>query len=162
MTELGFYHLTRSRLEEALPKLLEKVLAAGHRVVLRAGEEDRLDHLDRALWTYSNDSFLPHGRRADGRASEQPVFLTTEIENPNAAGVLVLVDAAPADDLASFERGLELFDGDDADQLAAARRRWTWALAAGHLCTYWQQGERGGWMKAREAGGPSSPTEAPL
>lgn len=160
MTEVGFYHLTRSPLEQALPRLLEKALLAGHRVLLRAVDEERVEHLNRALWTYTNDSFLPHGSRADGFAEEQPIFLTTEVENPNGASVLVLVDAAEAADLSSYARALELFDGEDPGQLASARRRWRAALAAGHACTYWQQNERGGWTKGAEAPGQGATASA--
>ena len=76
MTEIGFYHLTRSPLEQALPRLLEKVLASGQRAVLRCPDRARMEALDRALWTYGKDSFLPHGTRADGFAEAQPIFLT--------------------------------------------------------------------------------------
>ena len=37
MTEIGFYHLTQSPLERALPRLLEKAHASGARVVVMAG-----------------------------------------------------------------------------------------------------------------------------
>ena len=165
MTEVGFYHLTRSPLEQALPRLLERALEAGHRCVLRAGSAERLDHLNRTLWTYSNDSFLPHGGKGDGEPARQPIWLTLEVHNPNGASVLVLVDAAADDDLAGYARCLELFDGNDADQLDAARQRWKAVLAAGHVCTYWQQTERGGWRKAHESGRapvPSVDPQAPL
>ena len=153
MTELGFYHLTRTPLEEALPRLLEKVVESGKRAVLRAGDEERLEALNRALWTYENDSFLPHGTRADGSADAQPVFLTTAVENPNGAAILVLVDAAEAPDLAAFDRCLELFDGRDERAVALARERWRAAQAAGHTVVYWRQNERGGWV--RGGGGAS-------
>ena len=153
MTELGFYHLTRSSLEEALPRLLEKVVASGKRAVLRAAEEERLDALNRALWTYGNDSFLPHGAKADGNAADQPVYLTTGGENPNGATVLVLVDAAPAEDLAAFERCAEMFDGRDERAVGLARARWREAAAAGHQVVYWQQNERGGWVRGGGSGG---------
>ena len=162
MTEIGFYHLTRSPLGQALPRLLEKALVAGHHVVLRGSDEERLEHLNRNLWTYENDSFLPHGGKGDGEAGRQPIWLTTTVENPNGASVLVLVDGAAADDLAGYARCLELFDGNDADQLDGARRRWKAVLAAGHVCTYWQQTERGGWTKAHEAGrAPASAAAVP-
>lgn len=162
MAEIGFYHLTRSPLEQALPRLLEKALAAGHRVLLRVGSAERLEFLDRALWTYSDESFLPHGSRADGFADEQPVFLTTAVENPNDAEVLVLVDAAAGDDIAGFPRVLDLFDGGDPAQVAAARQRWRDALAAGHRCVYWQQTARGSWSRGAAAGeaGSADPSRA--
>ena len=68
MTEVGFYHLTRSTLDEALPRLLEKAYAAGNRVLVRVGDPERLELLNRALWTYGKESFLPHGTRSDGFA----------------------------------------------------------------------------------------------
>ena len=148
MTEVGFYHLTRSTLDEALPRLLEKAYAAGNRVLVRVGDPERLELLNRALWTYGKESFLPHGTRSDGFAEEQPIYLTTQVENPNGATVLVLVEDAAAPDLAAFDRCVDLFDGGDTEAVARASERWRGALAAGHGCTYWQQGERGGWVKA--------------
>ena len=148
MTEVGFYHLTRSPLDEALPRLLEKAYAAGSRVVVRVGEAERLELLNRALWTYGKDSFLPHGTRADGFAEDQPIYLTTQVENPNGAGILVLVLDAEAPDLAAYERCLDLFDGGDPEAVARARARWRAGAAAGHACVYWQQSARGGGQKA--------------
>ncbi len=147
--QVGFYHLTRSSVEEALPRLLEKVLAAGHRVVVRVGGREQLELLDRALWTYRRDSFLPHGSRADGFAERQPIYLTTGLENPNAATVLVLVHGAPAEGIEDFARCLDMFDGNDPEAVAAARQRWRAARDAGHELVYWQQNERGGWQRAR-------------
>ncbi len=148
MTELGFYHLTRSGLDQALPRLLEKAHAGGHKVVLRCADAERLDQLDRLLWTYSNDSFLPHGSAADGHGERQPIWLTIGTDTPNGATILVLVDGAPADDAAAFERVLELFDGRNPDAVAAARARWRWAESQGMDRVYWQQNERGGWQRA--------------
>lgn len=148
MTDIGFYHLTRSPLDEALPRLLEKAYATGHRVVVRGGDAERIELLNRALWTYGKDSFLPHGARSDGFAEDQPIYLTAQVENPNGATILVRVDGAEAPDLAGFARCLDLFDGHDEDAVARARERWREAREAGHACTYWQQGERGGWVKA--------------
>ena len=147
MTEIGFYHLTRTPLERALPRLLEKVLASGLRAVVRAGSDERVEFLDGALWTYRPDSFLPHGSPRDGEAAAQPVWLTTAEENPNGATILVLTDGTEAGDIDAFERCLEMFDGNDTDVVAAARARWTAYQQAGHALTYWQQNERGGWER---------------
>ncbi len=147
MTDIGFYHLQRSPLERALPKLLEKVLAAGKRAVLKAGSEDRVEALNALLWTYDKAGFLPHGSRKDGHAEAQPVWLTELDENPNAAQVLILTDGAGSDDIAGYERCLDMFDGNDPEAVQAARGRWKACKEAGHAVTYWQQTERGGWEK---------------
>src|SRR5438309_10780478 len=106
MTEIGFYHLQATPLERALPKLLERGLAAGFRIVVLAGSGERVDHLDAALWTYDDASFLPHGSRRDGRPERQPVWLTASDENPNLADMLVLTDGAASTRLAEYRRCL--------------------------------------------------------
>jgi DNA polymerase-3 subunit chi len=150
MTEIGFYHLTRTPLERALPKLLEKVLAAGKRAVVRAGSDERVEFLNAALWTYEPGSFLPHGTAKEGEAPRQPIWLTAGDENPNGAQVLVLTDGARSGDPDAFERCLEMFDGRDQQAVEAARTRWRGYREAGHSLTYWQQTDSGSWEKKAE------------
>jgi DNA polymerase-3 subunit chi len=146
MTEIGFYHLQSTPLERALPKLLERSLAAGYRIVVMAGSRERVEHLDALLWTYDDSSFLPHGSQRDGQAERQPIWLTEADENPNQATMLVLTDGVSSAHLAEFRRCLDLFDGSDEAAVAAARERWRVAKAAAHELTYWQE-TGGGWTK---------------
>jgi DNA polymerase III subunit chi len=151
MVEVGFYHLQRTPLEPALGRLLEKVLASGQRAVVQASSADRVEALNRALWTFGRDSFLPHGSRDDGFAEDQPVFLTATADYPNGATVLVLVDGAEVEPPAAFSRCLYLFDGHDEQAVAEARERWRQWRERGAAVTYWRQTERGGWQKAGAA-----------
>ena len=146
MSEIGFYHLTRTPMDQALPKLLGRVLAQGARAVVRVGEPERLAALDSALWLCADPDWLPHGTPQTGQAELQPIWLTTEDEAPNGARFLFLVDGAESARLGEFDRVFDLFDGQDDAAVAAARRRWSAAKAAGHILTYWQQGARG-WEK---------------
>ena len=139
MGEIGFYHLSCTSLERSLPKLLERTWIQGHRIVVRAASPDRVEHLSDALWTYGEASFLPHGSVRDGSASTQPIWLTHRRENPNAASLLVVVDGVEAEDIGSYARCADLFDGNDAGAVEAARVRWRRAREAGHALTYWQQ-----------------------
>jgi DNA polymerase-3 subunit chi len=147
MTEIGFYHLQRSPLEEALPRLLEKALAAGMRAIVRAPDEAEVERLAQQLWTYDPNGFLPHGSARDGHAADQPIYLTALDENPNGADLLAQIGGAEMADVAGFKRCLDLFDGGDDDQLTAARARWKRYAAAGHALTYWQQKPNGGWER---------------
>jgi DNA polymerase-3 subunit chi len=150
MTQIGFYHLTRLALDQALPRLLEKAVAAGLKVVVMAGSPERVEHLNGLLWSYSEESWLPHGCAADGEAALQPIWLTDKDENPNAATVLVLCDGVVPADLGRYARCLDLFDGRDDEAVQAARARWKTWKAEGHELVYFQQTERGGWEeKAR-------------
>ncbi len=147
MTDIAFYHLVHWPLETALPRLLEKTLEAGKRAVVMVGSEERVEALVNVLWTYEQGSWLPHGSAKDGNAAGQPVWLTAADENPNGASYLFLVDGAQSDRMAECERCFELFDGNDADAVAAARRHWKAYADAGHDLTYWQQTARGGWQR---------------
>ena len=152
MAEIGFYHLTRSALEPALGQLLTKVLESDRRAVVMASSAERVEALTKALWTFRPDSFLPHGSAKDGHAEDQPIWLTDKPEVPNGASVLVLVDGAEADPLPDgVERVLIMFDGQDETALATARDAWRACQARGDKLVYWQQTDRGGWTKAREA-----------
>jgi DNA polymerase-3 subunit chi len=146
MAEIGFYHLTRTGLAEALPRLLGRTLAAGERAVVRCGSEERVAALDTALWLCPEPDWLPHGTPASGDADLQPIWLTTDDEAPNGARFLFLVDGVGSARLGEYARVFDLFDGNDEDQVAAARGRWKAAKAEGHALSYWQQGERG-WEK---------------
>jgi DNA polymerase-3 subunit chi len=147
MTDIGFYHLLKTPLERALPKLLEKVISSGARAVVKAGSEERVEALNNALWLYHANAFLPHGSARDGFAADQPIWLTIEEENPNGATVLILTDGAESANTDEFERCLEMFDGSDADGVAAARGRWKAYREAGYNVTYWRQSDNGGWEK---------------
>lgn len=148
MTEILFYHLQGQKLEGVLPTLLEKSLERGWRVIVQGASEERIDALDAHLWTYRDDGFLPHGTWREQEATAQPVLLTVNEGNPNAAGVRFLIEGAamPAD-AEAYQRIVLLFDGDDEDAVAAARGYWTEAKAKGFDATYWQPDDRGRWVK---------------
>lgn len=147
MTEISFYHLLHTPLERALPKLVEKVLESGARAVIRTGSAERAEALNGALWTYDQDSFVPHGTARDGNAPAQPVWITPDEENPNGADILILTDGAESSEVSNYRRCLEMFDGRDETAVADARRRWAAYKDAAHELAYWQQTEGGGWEK---------------
>ena len=121
MTEVLFYHLTESTLEEALPGLLERSVGRGWQAVVQTGTEERRDALDAHLWTFRDDSFLAHGTDREPHAAEQPVLLTVGAGNANGAQIRFLVDGAEPPDVAGYERVVFMFDGHDVAQVEAAR-----------------------------------------
>ncbi|WP_035715383.1 DNA polymerase III subunit chi [Bradyrhizobium genomosp. I (2014)] len=148
MTEVLFYHLQNMTVENVLPPLLEKSLERGWRVVVQSSSEERADALDAHLWTYRDDSFLPHATWRGTDAADQPIVLAIEGGNPNGANVRFLIDnAALPEDSQGYERMVLLFNGDDPDALALARTAWTDCKARGFDVTYWQADERGRWQK---------------
>jgi DNA polymerase-3 subunit chi len=145
VTEIGFYHLTRSPLPDALARLLRRTLDSGERAVVLGPDPARVSALDAALWDIAAVPWLPHGTARDGDADLQPIWLTDADEPAaaNGARFLFLVEGAATAHADGYARLFDLFDGADPDAVAAARTRYAAARAAGHTLTYWQQGARG-------------------
>jgi len=144
--EVWFYHLERTSLEQVLPELLEKTLSRGWRARVRTAEPGRVDAVDNWLWTYRDDSFLPHGVAGEPFAERQAILLGDGSDNLNGAKVLFLLDGDPGD-LAGYERCVVIFDGRDELALQGARALWSRYRKAGHAVTYWRQGVSRGWEK---------------
>ena len=145
--EVWFYHLERTALDQALPELLEKTLGRGWRALVVSPLADRIEHLDGWLWSWREESFLPHGVAGEPHAARQPVLLATSAANDNQAQALFLIDGAEPPDLTGFERCLILFDGREEAAVAAARGRWKELKGRGHAVSYWKQTDRG-WEKS--------------
>lgn len=146
-TEVFFYHLESRTLEQVLPALLERSLERGWRAAVQASSPERVDALNTLLWTYREDSFLPHGAAADGAPDAQPVYLTDADTNPNGAAVRFLVDGANVDSVSAYARVVHIFDGRDTDAVTRAREAWAAAKEEGHKVSYWQQDEDGRWQQ---------------
>jgi DNA polymerase-3 subunit chi len=146
MADVLFYHLEQRPLESVLPALLEKVIERGWRAVVEVGSIERARSLDTALWTYRDDSFLPHGLAGNDNDADQPVLLTTGTDNLNSATVRFFTDRAVPATADGYERIVYLFSGHDPDAVAEARVAWK-ALQDGNAVTYWQQDNSGRWVK---------------
>jgi DNA polymerase III subunit chi len=150
VSEVRFHHLERRRIDQALPRLLEQALEEGRRVVVRASSDEMVAALNERLWTYDDASFLPHGAAGDGDPMTQPIFLTREVENPNAATMLVRLsgaEAAEADE--AFDLAILMFDGRDEAALAHTRGEWRRLKDQGRALSYWRESDAGGWEQAR-------------
>ncbi|MEM7528983.1 MAG: DNA polymerase III subunit chi [Pseudomonadota bacterium] len=155
MAELGFYRMTETPLERALPVMLAKSLERSWRVEVRGRAPAVMEALDLALWTHDQEGFLPHGLAGRPHDARQPVLLTT---GPSQEGgpreALFLVDRAGFDpaEAAGLTRTALLFDGHDEEALAEARDHWRATVKAGLKAVFWAQAQGGRWEKQAESG----------
>jgi len=148
MTEVLFYHLQDMSIENVLPPLLEKSIERGWRVVVQSTSQERAEAIDALLWTYREDSFLPHGTLHGAEPEAQPILIAAADGNPNGAKVRFLIDNAPLPvDFDNYDRIVLVFDGNDDEALAAAREAWKSCKARGLDATYWQADEYGRWQR---------------
>lgn len=147
MTEVLFYHLEQQPLERVLPVLLEKTLERGWKAAVQIGNPDRVTPLDTALWTFRDDSFVPHGAEDEPNGERQPVVLCESDGNPNGATVRFIVEGADPGDVSGYERVVFMFNGHDQTAVQQARGHWKMIKGAGLDATYWQQSSEGRWEK---------------
>lgn len=148
MADVLFYHLTESKLQDALPSLVEKSLARGWKAVIQCADAQSMEQLDESLWTAKDDSFLPHAAEGATEQDErQPVLLTCGEGNANGAAIRFVTGGGRVPDASAYERVVVMFDGHDNGQVEAARNDWKNLQAAGHTLTYWQQNSDGGWFR---------------
>ena len=143
--QVDFYHLTAQPLDRVLPQIAEKVVASGQRLLIVAAGEEQRRHLDRLLWSYAPESFLPHGPLGDGE-QVQPVLIAPDVNAANRARHIALVDGEWRDDALDFDRAFHIFDD---EQVREARLAWR-ALGdrEGVERRYWKQNDAGRWEQA--------------
>ena len=134
MAELWFYRLEARPAHEVLPQLLEKSLERGWRVVIEVGKPEALDGLSKHLWQASPTSFLAHA--FDGEGKDQPIWLTANADNPNAAQVRFFIDGAVPNDISGLERAIYIFEDGDLPAVDAARECWKKAREQGTTARY--------------------------
>ncbi|MEG3175218.1 DNA polymerase III subunit chi [Sphingomonas sp. RB3P16] len=144
--QVDFYHLTAQPLERVLPRIAERVVETGGRLLIVAESADQRGALDRLLWTYAPDSFLPHAQ-ADGEGdAAQPILIGERPAAANAARNIALADGMWREEALGFDRAFHFFD---EDRITQARAAWK-ALAdrAGIERRYWKQNDSGRWEQA--------------
>lgn len=147
-TEIWFYHLERSSLDDVLPGLLDRTLGRGWRALVKASDRRRLEDLDERLWSWRDDAFLAHGLADEPHAERQPILLSESGENLNGAQALFIVDGSDLGPTQGYSRCFILFDGRDEAATQAARGRWKALREAGANLAYWKQDGDGRWERA--------------
>jgi DNA polymerase-3 subunit chi len=147
MTEIRFYHMEQSTLDQVLPVIVSKAAQSGEKILVKTSDKKEVKRLSDLLWSYRADSFLCHGMDGEEHGARQPVFVTAKNDNVNEAKILILTNGCTADAVADFDMVCEMLDGRVESQISEARARWKIYKDDAHDLTYWQQDENGAWRK---------------
>lgn len=147
MSRVDFYHLQKQSLDQVLPKLVEKAYGLNKNIKITIGNEERVEFINSLLWTFNDEKFIPHGSKKDGFSDIQPIFLSSENDNPNNASLLFIIDDADIDiqQIDKFERIFYIFDGNSDFSLNKARILWKALKNSDNQINYWQQNSYGSW-----------------
>jgi DNA polymerase-3 subunit chi len=109
MTRIDFYQLNpqQHNADRVVCQLCQKAYESKQLTLLLTQNQQQTEHLDRQLWIFDDDSFIPH----DAEESDQfmsPVLIHNEPELRNERQLLInLADDIPGY-FARFERVIEL------------------------------------------------------
>ncbi len=121
MTRIDFHTNIPDKIGYAC-RLVRKARGADQKVVVYA-DPDQLAALDEALWTFSEQDFLPHVMAGDELAAQTPVILTDDDDAalPHHQVLVNLAPHTPAH-FARFERMFEIVSTDEDDKLFGRER----------------------------------------
>lgn len=122
MTRIDFHSNVPDKLAYAC-RLVRKARGADCRIVLLTKDKDDLQALDHALWTFSDQDFLPHVSADDALAAVTPVILTDDgnTDLPHHQ-ILINLSGSTPPHFARFERMFEVISSDEADKVAGRER----------------------------------------
>ena len=147
MSEVFFYHLSQTRLEVALPKILERALSAEWSVELRIAVGTDVESISDAIWKGPDESFLPHCLEDNDKLNDYPIVLSKSPLS-EVRDCLIVIDQAELreNEVEKFKRVCLLFDSKNEVELTNARETWKSLSDAGVNTVYWAE-DRGMWKK---------------
>tara|TARA_Y100000287_G_scaffold27260_2_gene19054 strand:+ start:206 stop:670 length:465 start_codon:yes stop_codon:yes gene_type:complete len=115
VTQIIFYSTAPFQVEKTLFTLLEKSLEKGNKSLLLFKDKEKCLSINEQLWTYKQNSFLPHISEDDQIYDniDIPVYLSTKNENPFKAELLFSIDGFLPDNIDHFERVIIIIDVND-------------------------------------------------
>tara|TARA_B100000683_G_scaffold50499_1_gene47963 strand:- start:155 stop:604 length:450 start_codon:yes stop_codon:yes gene_type:complete len=147
MSEVYFYHLTHTRLEVALPKILERALSAEWSVELRIGMERDEETISDAIWKGPDESFLPNCLEDSDKLQDHPIVLSKSSLS-EVRDCLIVIDQVnlKENEVIKFKRVCLLFDAKNEVELTNARKTWKSLSNAGVNTVYWAE-DQGTWKR---------------
>ena len=103
-------------------RIVEKAYRLGHRVYVRTGNSDDTNVLDDLLWTFSQNSFIPHQLSAESDSRESPVVIGEHPPKAEGTDVVISVADDPVSNFTAYPRIVEIVGYED-DEKASGRNR---------------------------------------
>jgi DNA polymerase-3 subunit chi len=125
MTQIDFYILqpeARGDRYRLVCLITEKAYQAGHRVLIHAPEAEDARHIDRLLWTYNQQNFIPHGLLNQADPYGTPVLIGNAEQNDEEHDVLINLSLHTPDNFSRFQRLAECVDNDEQARQASRER----------------------------------------
>lgn len=122
----AIFFIRLERQEKALHvgRLAEMYFNRDQRIVILVADDEMATSLDRYLWTWKKDSFLPHAViNTTSEPCNEAIVITTLEHNPNKADVLICVSPSSPSFYKDFQLIYDFAETYDPQLADAARER---------------------------------------
>jgi DNA polymerase-3 subunit chi len=137
MPKIDFYILSTDNESTRLDfvcRLIEKAYKNQHRIYIHTEERTLAHQLDELLWTYREDSFLPHNLYGEGPDPAPPIQIGFDIKPDKHRDILINLHKNIPDFFTQFSRVCEVISNHPECQ-AAARENYRQYRASGYEIT---------------------------
>jgi DNA polymerase-3 subunit chi len=134
MTQVDFYIVPGDSAENRLRfacRLTDKAYRLGNRVFIHTESAQQTRLLDDLLWSFQQNSFVPHSVYQDAGDTPAPVLLAHDAEPDASSQVLINLAAEVPLFFSRFERVAELVD-EAAEVRRSGRKRYTFYKERGY------------------------------
>ena len=147
MSEVFFYHLTKTTLEIALPKILERALSEKWSIEIRTSANTNLDEISNAIWRGPEESFLPHCLEDHEDLQDYPIVLCkSPLKDWRDCLIVVSQADLKENEVKNYKRICLIFDAKIEVELSKARKSWKKLSEEGINTVYWAE-DKGRWVK---------------
>ena len=147
MSEVFFYHLTKTTLEIALPKILERALSEKWSIEIRTSANTNLDEISNAIWRGPEESFLPHCLEDHEDLQDYPIVLCkSPLKDWRDCLIVVGQADLKENEVKNYKRICLIFDAKIEAELSKARKSWKKLSEEGINTNYWAE-DKGRWVK---------------
>ncbi len=125
MPAIDFYIFSEGNANTRLQlacRLIEKAYKNRHRVYIHAENQPEAHQLDELLWTYREDSFIPHNLYGEGPEPAPPIQIGFDAQPEKHRDILINLSSNIPTFYHQFNRVLELVPNDAALQESARNR----------------------------------------
>ena len=144
-----FYKSSHRDVVRDIAWLTESIFKKNNRIVIFCTDQETAEVVDDFIWSYRDDSFIPHSIKKHRETSLDPILVTTDLDGSYEHNVLLALNGVliKEKDWQRFAKVYYFFDDQDSREKENARAMWKSFSSLAVNCKYWIN-EKNKWVLA--------------
>jgi len=144
-----FYNASHRDVVADITWLTENIFKKNNSIVIFCTDQETAKVVDDFLWSYKEDSFLPHALKKHEEVSLNPILVSTDLDEGFEHNVLIALNGVLINekDWQRFAKIYYFFDDQDMTEKENARSMWKSFSSLDIDCKYWIN-EKNKWVLA--------------